>query len=347
MEYSAQEIASLINGEIVGDPQVKVNSLSKIENGAPGTLSFLGNLKYEDYLYRTAASIVIVNKGFKPKNEVSSTLIQVEDPHKAFAVLLEAYNTKTNGLHGVEQPCFIAPTATIGSNTGIAAFAYIGHRVKIGKNCKIYSGVTLGNDVEVGDDVILYPGVKIYQKCIIGNRTIIHSNAVIGSDGFGFIREKDGSFDKVTQIGNVIIEEDVEIGSNTSIDSATIGSTIIGKGVKLDNHIQIAHNVTIGEHTAIAAQVGISGSVKIGARCNIAGQVGIVGHIEIADDVTIGAGSGVARSFKTPGVTLLGAPATESHEAKKIWIAHKRLPDMLKKIANLEAEIAKLKGKSS
>lgn len=343
MEYSAHQIATLINGEIIGNPQVTVNNLSKIEEGVPGTLSFLGNPKYEEYVYNTLASIVIVNKDFIPKNQVETTLIKVDDAYKAFAKLLDTYNTKTNGLHGIEQPCHIAPTATIGNNSALAAFVYVSHRAKIGKNCKIYSNVSIGNDVIIGDDVIIHPGVKIYQKCVIGDRTVIHSNAVIGSDGFGFAKNEDGSYLKVAQIGNVVIEEDVEIGANTTIDSATLGSTFIRKGVKMDNLIQIAHNCDIGEFTAIAAQVGISGSTKIGKRCTIAGQVGIVGHVEIADDITIGAQSGVTRSFKTPGITILGGPAYELSEAKKIYISTRRVPDMHDKLRLLEKEIEALK----
>jgi UDP-3-O-[3-hydroxymyristoyl] glucosamine N-acyltransferase len=345
MEYSAQQIATLIDGEVLGDPQVTVNNLSKIEEGCPGTLSFLGNPKYEDYLYKTKASIVIVNKDFKPKSSVESTLIRVLDPHKAFAKLLEAYNTKTNGLHGIEQPCHIAPTATIGSNTALAAFVYVSHRAQIGQNCKIYSNVSIGNDVVIGNDVIIHPGVKIYQKCVIGDRTVIHSNTVIGSDGFGFTKNSDGSYTKVPQIGNVIIEEDVEIGANTTIDSATLGSTIIRRGVKMDNLIQIAHNVEIGEFTAIASQAGISGSTKIGKRCSIGGKAGITGHLEIADDVNIGAGSGVAKSILKPGTTVLGSPAMELNETKKVWITKKKLPEMFERLNKLHHELEALKKK--
>jgi UDP-3-O-[3-hydroxymyristoyl] glucosamine N-acyltransferase len=347
MEYSAHQIATLIDGEIIGNPQVTVNNLSRIEEGGPGTLSFLANPKYEDYLYKTLASIVIVNKNFQPKVDVEATMIKVDDPHKAFAKLLEAYNTKTNGLHGIEQPCHIAPSATIGSTSALAAFVYVSHRVKIGNNCKIYSNVSIGNDVVIGNDVIIHPGVKIYQNCVIGDRTIIHANTVIGSDGFGFTKNADGSYTKVPQIGNVIIEEDVEIGANTTIDSATLGSTIIRKGVKLDNLIQVAHNVEIGEHTAIAAQVGISGSTKIGKRCSIGGKAGLTGHLEIADDVSIGAGSGVSKSILNPGTIVLGAPAHELTEAKKIWIAQKKLPDMWEQLNKLQREVESLKNQLS
>lgn len=343
MEYSAREIATLVNGTIEGYPDVKVSSLSKIEEGRPYTLSFMGNPKYEEYIYNTQASVVIVNRNFQPSKPVSATLIRVDDAYQAFAKLLEAYNSKNSSQQGIEQPSFIAADATLGSDVYVGAFSYIGKGVKIGNRCKIYPGVYLGNYVELGDDCVLHPGVKIYQNCKIANRVIIHANAVIGADGFGYTQNEDKSYTKVSQIGNVIIEDDVEIGANTTIDSATLGSTIIRKGVKLDNLIQVAHNVEIGEHTAIASLVGISGSTKIGKRCVIAGQVGITGHVEIADDITIGAQAGVTKSFTKPGINILGAPAYEAEESKKIFIATRRLPDLIKKIANLEAELAKLK----
>lgn len=343
MEYSAREIAALVNGTIEGYPDVKVSSLSKIEEGKPHTLSFMGNPKYEEYIYNTQASVVIVNRNFQPSKPVSATLIRVDDAYQAFAKLLEAYNSKNSSQHGIEQPSFIAADVTLGSDVYVGAFSYIGKGVKIGNRCKVHPGVYIGNHVELGDDCVLHPGVKIYQNCKIGNRVIIHANAVIGADGFGYTRNEDKSYTKVSQIGNVIIEDDVEIGANTTIDSATLGSTIIRKGVKLDNLIQVAHNVEIGEHTAIASLVGISGSTKIGKRCVIAGQVGITGHVEIADDITIGAQAGVTKSFTKPGINILGAPAYEADESKKIFIATRRLPDLIKKIANLEAELAKLK----
>lgn len=343
MEYSAREIAALLGGSIEGDPDVKVNNLSKIEEGLPHTLSFMGNLKYEEYIYSTKASVVIVNRNFEPSQSVPATLIRVDDAYQAFAKLLEAYNSKSNGQKGIEQPSFIAANATLGHDVFVGAFSYIGQGVKLGDRCKIHPGVYIGNNVELGDDCILHPGVKIYQNCKLGNRVIIHANAVVGADGFGYTRNEDKSYTKVSQIGNVIIEDDVEIGANTTIDSATLGSTIIRKGVKLDNLIQVAHNVEIGEHTAIASLVGISGSTQIGKRCVIAGQVGITGHVEIGDDITIGAQAGVTKSFTKPGIMILGAPAYEADESKKIFIATRRLPDLIKKIANLEAELEKLK----
>ncbi len=345
-EYTAQEIAEILEGKIEGDPHVKVNKLSKIEEAVPHSVSFMGNIKYEPFLYSTNASVVIIGNDYRLKSKISPTLIRVNDPYKAFAKLLNAYEEKINKVEHkgiIENPCFISNNSSIAENVSIGAFTYVGNQVKIGKNSTIHPGCYLGNNVEIGEDCILYPGVKIYRNCKIGNRVIIHANAVIGADGFGYTRNDDKSYTKISQIGNVIIEDDVEIGANTTIDSATLGSTIIRRGVKLDNLIQVAHNVEIGEHTAIASLVGISGSTKIGKRCVIAGQVGITGHVEIGDDITIGAQAGVTKSFTKPGMEILGAPAYEADESKKIFIATRRLPDLMKKIANLEAELEKLK----
>lgn len=344
MEYSALEIATLINGEIIGNPDTKVNNLSKIEEGRPGTISFMANLKYEDYIYNTDASIVIVNKSFSPKHNVNPTLIKVDDAYQAFASLLKEYNTKANGHYkGIDNQAYVSNSAKVSNSVTIGAFSYIGDNVEIGENSYIYPQVYIAKGTKIGKNVVLHPGVKIYENTVIGDRSIIHSNCVIGADGFGFTKQSDGSYHKVSQIGNVVIEEDVEIGACTTIDSATLGSTIIRKGVKLDNLIQIAHNVEIGENTAMAALVGVSGSTKIGKGCVIAGQVGLTGHIEIGDNITIGAQAGVTKSFTTEGMTLLGAPAYDMQEAKKIFIATRRMPDMLKKISNLEAELEKLK----
>lgn len=344
MEYSALEIATLLGGEVEGDPNAKVSNLSKIEEGKPLTLSFMANPRYEEYVYTTEASVVIVNRTFVPSRPVKTTLIRVDDAYQAFTKLLHSYNGK-NGHHvvGVQPQSFVSSDAQLGADVYVGAFAYIGKDVKIGRNTKIHPGVYVGDHVTIGDDCILHPGVRVYQHCQIGNRCIFHGNAVIGADGFGFAKRKDGSYEKIPQTGNVIIEDDVEIGACTTIDSATLGSTFIRKGAKIDNLVQIAHNVDIGEHTAIAALVGISGSTKIGSRCTIAGQVGIVGHIEIADDIIIGAQAGVTRSFTTPGITILGGPATEVAEAKRILIATRRLPDMADKIARLQAEINELR----
>lgn len=344
MEYTALEIATLLGGSIEGNPDIKVNNLSKIEEGKPSTLSFLGNPKYEEYIYSTNASIVIVSKQFIPSKTVQATLIKVEDPYKAFSKLLEVYNSKKQDINtGIQQPSFIHENAEYGDNLSVGAFSYIGKGCKIGHNVKIYTQVYIGENVTIGDHCILYPGVKIYQNCVIGSGVIVHANAVIGSDGFGYSKDSEGRYIKIPQTGNVVIEDDVEIGASTTIDSATLGSTVIGKGVKLDNLVQVAHNVVIGEHTAIAAMVGVSGSVKIGKRCTIAGQVGFSGHIEIADDVMIGPQAGVTKSFKTPGTILLGAPAYEVRESKRIFAVTRRLPDMADKLSKLEKEMEAIK----
>lgn len=342
-EFSAHEIATMLGGTIEGNPDTIVSGLSKIEEGAVGTLSFMAHPKYEPFIYETNASIVLVNSNFVAAKPVSATLIRVNDAHHAFVQLLQTYNNKQNHSSGIEQPCHIATDAQIGKDVSVGAFAYIADGAVIGNHCKIFPGVYIGPHVKIGDDCVIYPGVKIYQHCVLGNRVIIHSNTVIGADGFGFTRNSDKSYSKIAQIGNVIIEDDVEIGACTTIDSATLGSTIIRRGTKLDNLIQIAHNVEIGEHSALASQVGISGSTKVGAYCVLAGQAGLVGHIKIADEVIIAAQSGVSKSFSKSGATILGSPAYDVSEAKKLYIAYRRLPDLIKKITILEAELEELK----
>ena len=345
MEYSAQEIAALLGGTVEGNPNVKVSDLSKIEEGKPNTLSFMGNPKYEEYLYTSNASVIIINHGFVLSRPVSATLIRVDDAYKAFTKLLEAYNGKdiATTIEGVEQPSHVHPSAQVGRDVFIGTFSVINENAVIGEGTKIMQGVYIGKNVTIGKNCIIYPGVKIYQDCIIGNHVILHANSVIGADGFGYTKNTDQEYVKVPQIGNVVIEDHVEIGAGTTIDSATVGSTKIGRGVKIDNLVQVAHNVEIGENTAIAALVGISGSTKIGKRCVIAGQVGLAGHLEIAHDITIGAQAGVTKSFKQQGITILGSPAYEVNESKKIFIATRRLPDLIKKIANLEVELDALK----
>jgi len=294
MEFSASQIAAVIEGTVEGDPEVRINRLSKIEEGEPGTLSFLANPKYTPYIYTTRASIVIVNQDFAPDQPVNSTMIRVEDAYTAFARLLELYNKIKNDKQGVSSLAFISKSAVIGKNVYIGEFAYIGDNVVVGDNTKIFPHVFLGDNAKVGSNSTIYAGVIIYSDNMIGNRCTIHGGVVIGADGFGFAQQQDKNYKKVAQIGNVIIEDDVEIGSNTTIDRATLGSTIIRQGVKLDNLIQVAHNVEIGENTVIAAQTGISGSTKIGRNCMIAGQVGFFGHLSIGDEVKIGAQSGIS-----------------------------------------------------
>ncbi|MGV8877948.1 MAG: UDP-3-O-(3-hydroxymyristoyl)glucosamine N-acyltransferase [Sphingobacteriaceae bacterium] len=344
MQFTAKEISLMLNGTVEGNPEVAVNRLAKIEEASSGAISFLANPKYEQFLYSTEASIVIVNNDFKLSDKVKATLIRVENAYSAFSIILEKYDDAIKrSKTGIEEPCFIHPTARIGDNVYIGSFSYIGPNVKIGDNSKIYPQSFLADNVIIGSDVTLYSGVKVYFNCEIGDKSIIHSGVVIGGDGFGFVPREDGSYRKVSQIGNVIIEENVEIGANTTIDRATMGSTIIRKGVKLDNLIQIAHNVEIGMNTVIAAQTGISGSAKLGRNCVIAGQVGIVGHISIANRSNIGAKSGVNNSIHEENHNWNGHPLTNYRDSLRIQVITKRLPDMEKKIVELEKIIAELR----
>ncbi|MBE2230239.1 MAG: UDP-3-O-(3-hydroxymyristoyl)glucosamine N-acyltransferase [Chitinophagaceae bacterium] len=336
MQFPAAQIALLVNGRIEGDASVTVNSFGKIEEAREGQLSFFANPKYEEFLYRTAASVIIINESFELKQPVSATLIRVPDAYSAFATLLSKYQEiKQQSLAGIQQPAYIAPSATYGQQVFIGAFAYLGEKVKVGNNTKIYPNAFLGDNVEVGDNCVIHPGVKIYQDCRIGNHVIIHAGTIIGSDGFGFAPQADGSFKKVPQIGNVVIEDDVEVGSNTTIDRATIGSTIIRKGAKLDNLIQVAHNVEIGSSTVIAAQAGISGSTRIGKGVMIGGQAGIVGHIQLGDGAKVNAQSGVSKSIE-PGKAVTGSPAFDYTAALRSQAVTRKLPDLEKKIKELE-----------
>jgi UDP-3-O-[3-hydroxymyristoyl] glucosamine N-acyltransferase len=342
MQFPATQIALLVNGRIDGNPDATVNSFGKIEEAKEGQLTFLANPKYEDFLYTTKASIIIVNDGFELKQPVQSTLIRVPDAYTAFATLLSKYQEIVQQkLTGIQQPSYIAPTATYGQNVYIGAFAYLGENVKIGNNTKIYPNVFVGDNVVIGDNVILHPGVKIYHDCKIGNHVSIHAGTVIGSDGFGFAPQADGSFKKVPQIGNVIIEDQVEIGSNSTIDRATIGSTLIKAGAKLDNLIQIAHNVEIGHSTVIAAQAGISGSTKIGNGVMIGGQAGIVGHIQLGDGSKVNAQSGVSKSIE-PGKAVTGSPAHDYTSALRSQAMTRKLPELEKRVQELEALIRQL-----
>jgi len=343
MQFTAQEISLLLDGTVDGDPNVLVNQLAKIEEAENGSLSFLANPKYEQYLYSTGASVVIVNKDLILTDVVKSTLVRVENAYSAFTILLEKYNTIKLNKSGIEQPCFIHPTAKIGKNAYIGAFAYIGPNVVIGDNCKVFPNTYIADDVSIGNNVTFYAGVKVYFDCHIGNNVIIHSGAVIGGDGFGFAPNPDGTYAKVSQIGNVILEDNVEVGANTTIDRATLGSTIIRKGVKLDNLIQIAHNVEIGADTVVAAQTGISGSSKVGENCIIGGQVGIVGHISIAKGTQVQAKSGISRSIDEEGRKWAGAPASYYQDHMRSQVVLARLPELEKKINELERIIAELR----
>ena len=338
MNFTAQQIADILEGDIVGNPNVEVSRLAKIEEGEKGSLTFLSNPKYNPFLYTTRASITIVNKSFTPEKEIETTLIKVDDAYVAFSKLLEFYNQVKNNKSGREEPHFIASTALIGSNEYIGAFAYIGENVTIGENVKIYPNVYVGDNVVIGDNCTLFSGVKIYSETEIGNNCVLHSGVILGSDGFGFAPNKEGVYNKIPQTGNVIIEDYVDIGSATTIDRATLGSTIIRKGVKLDNQIQIAHNVEIDENTVIAAQTGISGSTKIGKNCMIGGQVGIAGHIKVGDNVKIGAQSGVTKNVKDDQV-INGTPAFSFSDFNKSYVYFKQFPELVKKINNLEKNI--------
>jgi len=343
MKFTAQQIATLVQGRIEGDPQEKVGSFSKIEESKDGDLCFLANAKYEDYLYSSKASIVIVNESLILKKDVKPTLIRVYDAYAAFAILLQTYEdlTAAKPKRGKEVMSVIAESANVDESAYIGTFTYIGERASVGKNTQIYPNSFIGENVKIGENTIIYAGVKIYKDCVIGDHCIIHAGTVIGSDGFGFAPEN-GNFKKIPQIGNVVIEDNVEIGANCTIDRATMGSTRIRKGVKLDNLIQVAHNVEIGENTVVASQAGISGSTKIGKNCMIGGQVGIVGHITIADSTKINAQSGVAKEIITEGSSITGSPAFEYRSSLKSQVVYRNLPDLLKRIDELEKKISAL-----
>ncbi|HEY2581642.1 MAG TPA: UDP-3-O-(3-hydroxymyristoyl)glucosamine N-acyltransferase [Mucilaginibacter sp.] len=343
MQFTAKELSLMLNGTVEGDPLTSVNQLAKIEEANAGSLSFLANPKYEQYLYTTDASIVIVNNDQVLSAPSKTTLIRVENAYSAFSLLLEKYNTIKLDKSGIEQPSYIHPSAQIGENVYVGAFAYIGPNVKIGNNCKIYPHTYIADDAVIGNNVTFFPGVKVYFDSQIGNNVIIHSGTIIGGDGFGFAPTADGSYTKISQIGNVIIEDDVEIGANTTVDRATLGSTIIRKGVKLDNLIQIAHNVEIGANTVIAAQTGVSGSAKIGENCIIGGQAGIVGHINIAKGSQIQAKSGISRTIVEEGKKWAGAPAVSYNNNMRSQVVINRLPELEKRIIELEKIITELR----
>ncbi|TAF43378.1 MAG: UDP-3-O-(3-hydroxymyristoyl)glucosamine N-acyltransferase [Sphingobacteriales bacterium] len=347
MQFTANEICLLIHGTLEGKPDSIVSGLAKIEDAQKGTLTFLANPKYESYLYTTQASVVIVNNNLVLNKPVNATLIRVADAYSAFSILLNRYNTLKLNKTGIEDPCFIHPTATIGNQVYIGAFAYIGAYAVIGNSSKIYPHTYIGDGVSVGDNCTLFSGVKVYHDCVIGHRVMVHASTVIGSDGFGFAPQKDGSYTKISQIGNVIIEDDVEIGANTCIDRATMGATVIKKGVKLDNLIQVAHNVEIANNTVIASQTGISGSSKIGENCLIGGQVGVVGHISVAKGSQIQAQSGVNRSIDDEGKKWGGNFVTPFQNYLKSNAIVNRLPDLDKKIFELEKKIKLLISQSN
>ena len=342
MKFSASQIAVLINGKIEGDDKAQVDSFGRIEEAKPGQLAFLANPKYEEYLYTTQASVVIINNSLQLKKNIAATLVRVADAYTAFATLLSKYQEMmTQQLSGIQQPSYIATSASYGQNVFVGAFAYLGENVKVGNNTKIFPQAFLGDNVRIGDNTIVHPGVRIYKECVVGNNVTIHAGTVIGSDGFGFAPQPDGSFKKVPQIGNVVIEDHVEIGANTTIDRATIGSTVIKAGAKLDNLIQVAHNVEVGNSTVIAAQAGVSGSTKIGKGVMIGGQAGIVGHIEIGDLAKVNAQSGVSKSIEK-GKAVTGSPAYDYTASLRSQALSRNLPELEKRIKELEALVKQL-----
>jgi len=341
MEFSAKQIADLLGGIIEGNAEVKVNKLSKIEEGEPSSLSFLANLAYQEHLYVTDASIVIVNKDLILEKAVKETctLVRVDNAYECFAKIIEAYAQTKKEKTGIEQPSFISSTAKVGKNAYVGAFAYISDNATIGDNVKIYPNSFIGENVVIGDNVLIFSGVKIMEDSVIGNNCTFHPGVVIGGDGFGFAPNSENNYKKIAQIGNVIIEDHVEIGSNTCVDRATMGSTIIKKGAKLDNLIQIGHNSVVGENTVIVSQTGIAGSTKIGKNCMIGGQVGIVGHLIIADGTKIAAQSGVGSSITDEGAIVQGSPAYAMGEYKRSYVGFKKLPEILERLSELEKKI--------
>ena len=326
MKFTAEQIAGILEGEVVGNPNAEVSTLSKIEEGLEGSLTFLSNPKYFSYIYTTKASVTIVNKSFVADSPIATTLIKVDDAYGAFTKVLTFYaQARNDSKKGIEEPVFMSEDLQYGSDVYLGSFTYIGKNVTLGNNVKIYPNCYIGDNVTIGDNMLMHSGVRIYSETVIGNNCSLHSGVIVGSDGFGFAPNPDGSYDKIPQIGNVIIEDDVEIGAATTIDRATMGSTIIRRGVKLDNQIQIAHNVEIGEHTVIAAQTGIAGSTKIGMHCTIGGQVGIVGHIVIGNNVRIQAQSGVQKNLKDDEI-VQGTPAFNYNDFSKSYVHFKNLP---------------------
>ncbi|MFT5846311.1 MAG: UDP-3-O-[3-hydroxymyristoyl] glucosamine N-acyltransferase [Psychroserpens sp.] len=338
MNFTAQQIAGILEGEIVGNPEVEVSKLSKIEEGTEGSLTFLANPKYNSFIYSTKASITIVNKTFEPENDISTTLIKVEDAYQSFSKLLEYYNQVKLNKQGIEQPSFISESTKLGNDIYIGAFSYIGDNVSLGDNVKVFPNAYIGDNVTIGDNTIVFSGAKIYSESVIGSHCVINSGVIIGADGFGFVPDQKGEYSKMPQIGNVIIEDYVDVGAATTIDRATLGSTIIRRGVKLDNQIQIAHNVEIGKNTVIAAQTGIAGSAKIGENCLIGGQVGIAGHITIGNNVRVQAQSGIGRHVKDNEI-LQGSPSFTFGDWNKSYVHFKNLPKIVKSINDLEKKV--------
>ena len=347
MEFTAQQIADFLGGEIQGNPTIKVSDFSKIEEGKPGTLSFLSNPKYSQYIYDSQASIILVNKDFEPEREIQSTLIKVDDAYQSLARLLSLVDQTKPRKTGISALAYISDTAVVGENAYIAPFVYIGEQVTIGNNVSLHAHSCVEDGAKLGDHVTLFSGVKVYYNCVIGNNCTLHSGSIIGSDGFGFAPSEDGSYKKIPQMGNVILEDNIEIGANSVVDRATLGSTIIRKGVKIDNLVQIAHNCEVGTNTVIAAQTGISGSTKLGKQCILAGQVGIAGHLHIADGTIFGAQTGVPNNVKKPNQTLQGYPAIPVMTFHRASVVYKNLPDLQKTVYALEKKIQELENRIS
>lgn len=342
MQFTAEQIASFLGGDIIGDAKVCVSNLAKIEEATPGTITFLSNPLYTQYIYTTQASIALVRRDFVPEKPVVPTLIKVDDPYICLTRLLELVDQARGRKSGIEEPVHVALSAQVSEDVFIGAFTYIGERAVVGKGCKIFPQVYIGDDVVIGDNVILYPGVKVYHGCRIGNNCIVHAGSVIGSDGFGFAPQPDGSYKKIPQIGIVVLEDDVELGANTTIDRATMGATIVRRGVKLDNLVQIAHNVEVGENTVMAAQVGIAGSTKIGAQCMFGGQVGVAGHRHVGNRVVVGAQSGIPNDVKD-NMEIMGYPAVPKVEFARQTVYIKRLEQLNKTVRELQQHIEELK----
>jgi len=343
MKFTAQQLAEVLNGTVEGKPETAVSKLAKIEEGDEDSLTFLANPAYTHFIYTTRAAIVIVNRDFVPEHPVEATLVRVDNAYAAFATLLELYNKMKLNKTGISDKAYISPSAKIGANVYIGAQAFVGDNAVIGNNAKLYPLSYVGDNVSIGDNTTLYAQVSVYSDSVVGRNCILHSGVVIGADGFGFTQQADLTHKKVAQIGNVIIEDDVEIGANTCIDRATLGSTIIHKGCKLDNLIQIAHNVEVGENSIIVAQVGVAGSVKIGKNCMIGGQVGIVGHISIADNVKVQARSGVAKTVTEEGALLQGYIAFDIKDFLRSYVLFRKLPNLADRILSLEKELEELK----
>jgi UDP-3-O-[3-hydroxymyristoyl] glucosamine N-acyltransferase len=337
MKFTAKQISELVNGVVEGNQDVTIQRVSKIEEGEPGSISFLSNPVYTHYIYKTEASIVIVNKSFIPEHPIKSTLIRVDSAEVAFAKLLELYNQIKDNKSGISKKCFIAETARLGENLYVGEFAYIGENAKIGNHVKIHPQVYIGDNTQIGDNTVLFPGVKIYSDIVIGKNCIFHAGVVIGSDGFRFAPQNEGN-KKIPQIGNVVIEDDVEMGANCAIDRATLGSTIIRKGVKFDNLVHIAHNCEIGENTYIAAATGIAGSTKLGKNCLISGHVAMAPHLTIADNTSMGGTTGVSKSLTKPGLSYLGSPAMEVSKFRRSIVHFRNLPEIVERIEKLEKE---------